>query len=73
MHLNLISTPRAIAAEIQKKISWQEISCQFQSSDGFVIVVDLDNPAPENIPVQYFIDTWAGHKEYAWEDLEYLK
>lgn len=62
-----------IAAEIQKKIPWQEISCLFQPSDGFVIMVDLGNNAPENIPVRCFIDTWADHKEYTPEDLKYLQ
>jgi len=63
----------AIAKEIQKKIPWQEVTCNFQPSDGFVIMVDLGNYAPENIPVQCFIDTWADHKEYTPEDLEYLQ
>lgn len=62
----------AIAAEVQKKISWQEVSCLFQPSDGFVIMVDLGGYAPENIPVQCFIDTWANHKNYTPEDLKYL-
>lgn len=63
----------AIAEEIQKKISWQEVTCNFQPSDGFVIEVDLDQYDLANIPVQYFIDTWADHKEYTPEDLVYLK
>lgn len=63
----------AIAAEVQKRIDWtDEISCLFQPSDGFVIMVDLGNNAPENIPVQYFIDTWADHKTYTKENLTYL-
>lgn len=66
----LMLTCDAIAAEIQKRIDWtDDISCQFQPSDGFVIIVDLGNPAPENIPVQYFIDTWADHKTYTKENL----
>lgn len=63
----------AIAVEVQKRIDWtDEIAYLFQPSDGFVIMVDLGNKAPENIPVQYFIDTWADHKTYTKENLENL-
>lgn len=63
----------AIAAEIQKRIDWtDDISCQYQPSDGFVIIVDIGNSCPDNITVQYFIDTWADHKTYTKENLENL-
>lgn len=71
----LTSACEAIAAEVQKKIDWDSnISCQFQPSDGFVIVIDIPGDiAPLNQPLSYFIDTWKDHKTYTQEDLAYFR
>lgn len=63
----------AIAAEVQKKIEWDtNISCEYQPSDGFVIVIDDPNSnAPLNQPLSYFIDTWKDHKTYTKRDIEH--
>ena len=63
-----------IAAEVQKKIDWCDVSCEYQPSDGFVIAtMEPDDTCPANTPLQYFIDTWADHKKYSATDIMYQK
>ena len=64
-----------IAAFVQKKIDWDnDISCEYQPSDGFVIVcADPDDGDSMNVPVSYFVDTWKDHQNYTLEDIRYLR
>lgn len=53
----LSSTCQEIAVMVQNKIDWDsDISCEYQPSDGFVIVFPSLDYA--NVPVSYFIENW---------------
>ena len=73
--LRLNSCCGEIAALVQTKIDWDhDISCEYQPSDGFVIVCnDPETGDTLNVPLPYFIDTWKDRKEYTFEDLMYLR
>ena len=53
----LSSMCQEIAVMVQNKIDWDsDISCEYQPSDGFVIVFPSLDYA--NVPVSYFIENW---------------
>lgn len=71
LNTRLFSTCQEIAVMVQAKIDWDsDISCEYQPSDGFVIVFPSLDCA--NIPVSYFIENWE-RTVFKEDDVQYLR
>lgn len=71
LNTRLSSTCQEIAVMVQAKIDWDsDISCEYQPSDGFVIVFPSLDYA--NIPVSYFIENWE-RTVFKEDDVQYLR
>lgn len=71
LNTKLASKCQEIALMVQAKIDWDsDISCEYQPSDGFVIVFpSLDY---SNVPVSYFIENWE-RTAFKEDDVRYLR
>lgn len=71
LNTKLASKCQEIALMVQHKIDWDsDISCEYQPSDGFVIVFPSLDCA--NVPVSYFIEH-SDRRKITKDQVEYLK